>query len=188
MWYGYNIGKVVRYNSSGQLYQTIEHDTEDEPLYGKPYFITENTNGDVVVAELKDEWYWTVAVTTREGRLRFKYKGLHPADDFQVMGICTDALSHILINNDGDFVYMLDKDGEFLSALLTDPIFMLSPISMRYDFKAHLLLVKSGHVWAAHTVSVYRYINRNFDLTGKCDIIWISDCLSFIIFLSIPEK
>ena len=165
-----DIGKVVRYNSRGQLYQTIEHDTEGEPLYGKPYFITENTNGDVVVAELKDEWYWTVAVTTREGRLRFKYEGLHPADHFEIIGICTDALSHILINNNGDVVYMLDKDGEFLSALLTDPIFFNSPMSMRYDFNTHLLLVKSGCI-GVNTVSVYRYINRNFDLTGKCDII-----------------
>ena len=50
------IGKVVRYNSSGQLTQTIQHDNTGEPLYGIPYIITENNNGDIVLADRKNKW------------------------------------------------------------------------------------------------------------------------------------
>lgn len=67
------IGKVTRYNPSGQLTQTIQHDNTGIDLYSIPNYITENTNGDVVVSDLLS----AVIVTEREGRHRFTYKDIH---------------------------------------------------------------------------------------------------------------
>uniref|UniRef100_K1QSB8 Uncharacterized protein n=1 Tax=Magallana gigas TaxID=29159 RepID=K1QSB8_MAGGI len=58
----------------------------------EPNYITENNNGDIAVSD-----YDAVVVTEREGRHRFSYTG-HPAESvLRPRGICTDALSHILV-------------------------------------------------------------------------------------------
>ena len=219
-------GKVFRYNSCGQLTQTIQHDNTGQPLYGIPYIVTENNNGDVVVVETKTTWelvklgntsnrkvqqkYWnwdarpntnllgrynnwttdydlklqaifaefykvpkkkfqecSVMVTDRGGRYRFKHTGAYTADKYHVRGLCTDALSHIIVNSE-NVIYMLDKDGTFLTGLLLGPSVLHSPRWLNYDFNTHLLVVSSAH-WYITEFSVYRYINRNFDLRGQFD-------------------
>eukprot|EP00105_Crassostrea_gigas_P036918 XP_019921066.1 PREDICTED: uncharacterized protein LOC105324216 [Crassostrea gigas] len=61
--YNYGTGKVTRYNQSGQLTQTIQHDNTGRGLYIVPHYITENNNGDVVVSGSD-----AVVVTERGGR------------------------------------------------------------------------------------------------------------------------
>nr|XP_034309357.1 uncharacterized protein LOC105347843 [Crassostrea gigas] len=108
-------GKVTRYNPSGQLTQTIQHDNRGRGLYSEPNYITENNNGDVVVSDFS-----AVVVTERGGRHRFSYTGPPSGSRLWPRGICTDALSHILVCDDStNTVQMLDKDGQFLSHLLT---------------------------------------------------------------------
>lgn len=126
-----------------------------------PRFITENTNGDVVVSDRG-----AVVVTERNGGPRFLYTGPSPKPGLDPGGICTDALLHILVC-DGitKTIHMIDRDGVFLSYLLTrkSPGICNRPVSLTYDFNNHLLLVGSGD----NTLSVYRYINRRLDLVGK---------------------
>nr|XP_034309423.1 uncharacterized protein LOC105317721 [Crassostrea gigas] len=66
-------GKVTRYNQSGQLTQTIQYHNTGRGLYRRPFYITENNNGDVVVSVSG-----AVVVTERGGRHRFSYTG-HPS-------------------------------------------------------------------------------------------------------------
>ncbi|XP_065929650.1 uncharacterized protein [Magallana gigas] len=155
-------GKVTRYNQSGQHTQTIQHDNTGRRLYSGPNYITENNNGDVVVS------VWSsgaVVVTERGGRHRFSYTGLPSKSILEPRGICTDALSHILLcDYTTKTVQMLDKDGQFLSHLLTESLEMREPWSLSYDVNTHRLWVGSED---NNKVCVYRYITRQDALTDQ---------------------
>uniref|UniRef100_A0A8W8NXP3 Tripartite motif-containing protein 3 n=1 Tax=Magallana gigas TaxID=29159 RepID=A0A8W8NXP3_MAGGI len=157
-------GKVTRYNQSGQLTQTIQNDNTGRRLYSIPNYITENNNGDVVVS---DDVYpsGAVVVTERGGRHRFSYTGHPSGSGLWPHGICTDAMSHILVCDDiTDTVQMINKDGQFLSHLLTKSQEMREPHSLSYDVNTHRLWVGS---WDNNKVCVYRYITRQDALTDE---------------------
>ncbi|XP_062595839.1 uncharacterized protein LOC134257211 [Saccostrea cucullata] len=146
-------GKINRYNNTGQHIQTIQHNTKGQQLYNVPYYITENRNGDVIVSNLG-----RLVVTNRKGRHRFFYTGPSTSSLLQPYGICTDALSHILVCDwITNTVQMIDKDGHFLSRILTRTQGIYRPNSLCYDIKTHLLWVGS---WNDNTLCVYKYIKR----------------------------
>nr|XP_034321353.1 uncharacterized protein LOC117687956 isoform X2 [Crassostrea gigas] len=160
-------GKVTRYNQSGQLTQTIQYNNTGRGLYGIPTYITENNNGDVVVSDyIYISKSGTVVVTERGGRHRFSYTG-HPSGSRLVpCGICTDALSHILVCDwRTNTVQMINKDGRFLSHLLTKSQEMGGPYSLSYDVNTHRLWV--GSMYNNNKVRVYRYITRQDALTDE---------------------
>ncbi|XP_052692435.1 uncharacterized protein LOC128170712 [Crassostrea angulata] len=159
-------GKVTRYNQSGQLTQTIQYHNTGRGLYGDPIYITENNNGDVVVSDKIDYVSGAVVVTERGGRHRFSYTGHPSGSGLWPHGICTDALSHILVG-DGKTktVQMINKDGRFLSYLLTKSQEMGKPWGLRYDVNTHRLWV--GSEYNNKKVCVYRYITRQDALTDE---------------------
>ncbi|XP_056003831.1 uncharacterized protein LOC125662105 [Ostrea edulis] len=160
----YDTGKVTRYNSSGQHILTIQHDNKRHTMYSAPFYITENTNGDIIVSDWRRG---AVVVTERGGRHRFSYTGPPSGSSLNPHGICTDALSHILVcDYNTDTVQMIDKDGHFLSLLLTRQHGINKPHSLNYDDKTHLLWVGS---YLTNTVSVYRYLQRRYSLTDNPD-------------------
>ncbi|XP_065932115.1 uncharacterized protein [Magallana gigas] len=155
-------GKVTRYNQSGQHAQTIQYHNTGRRLYREPIYITENNNGDVVVS---DYMSGVVVVTERGGRHRFSYTGHPSGSGLFPCGICTDALSHILVCDViTNTVQMINKDGQFLSHLLTDSQEMGIPLSLSYDVNTHRLWVGS---WDNNKVCVYRYITRQDALTDE---------------------
>nr|XP_034319887.1 uncharacterized protein LOC109618176 [Crassostrea gigas]XP_034319888.1 uncharacterized protein LOC109618176 [Crassostrea gigas]XP_034319889.1 uncharacterized protein LOC109618176 [Crassostrea gigas]XP_034319890.1 uncharacterized protein LOC109618176 [Crassostrea gigas]XP_034319891.1 uncharacterized protein LOC109618176 [Crassostrea gigas]XP_034319892.1 uncharacterized protein LOC109618176 [Crassostrea gigas]XP_034319893.1 uncharacterized protein LOC109618176 [Crassostrea gigas] len=157
-------GMVTRYNQRGQLTQTIQNDTTGLGLYRRPYYITENNNGDVVVSD----WPSAVVVTERGGRHRFSYTGPPSGSGLEPRGICTDPLSHILVcDRTTKTVQMLDRDGQFLSHLLIRPSGIFSPWSLSYDVNTHRLWVGSNSLWDNKTVVIYRYITRQDALTDE---------------------
>ncbi|XP_052680949.1 uncharacterized protein LOC128161659 isoform X2 [Crassostrea angulata] len=156
-------GKVTRYNQSGQLTHTIQKDNTGRGLYSVPLYITENNNGDVVVSDA----FSAVVVTERGGRHRFSYTGHPSGSGLRSRGICTDALSHILVCDDTTHtVQMIDEDGQFLSHLLIRPSGIFSPLSLSYDVITHRIWVGSGN---NNTVVIYRYITRQDALTDTAD-------------------
>ncbi|XP_065931696.1 uncharacterized protein [Magallana gigas] len=160
-------GKVTRYNQSGQLTQTIQNHNTGRGLYREPTYITENNNGDVVVSDcVIDENNYVsgdVVVTERGGRHRFSYTGPPSGLGLQPSGICTDALSHILVcDGRTETVQMLDRDGRFLSHLLIRPSGIFYPQSLSYDVNTHRLWVGSRY---NNKVVIYRYITRQDALT-----------------------
>lgn len=82
-----------RYNRTGQLTQSIQHDNTGLNLYCMPNYITENNNRDVVVSD--SNLAGAVVVTYYKGKYRFTY-AKHPPKFFP-LGVCTDAMSHILV-------------------------------------------------------------------------------------------
>lgn len=130
----------------------------------EPIYITENNNGDVVVSNFIYFLFSDVTVTEPGEKHRFSYYG-QSGVGFQPRGICTDALSHILVS---DFmthtVQMLDKDGQFLSHLLITPSGILTPCRLSYDANAHRLLVGS---LKNSRLCVCKYIDQKQDIMGK---------------------
>jgi hypothetical protein len=153
---GTDTGKVTVYSDQLQPVLTIQHDNTGHSLYEAPYYITENRNSDIIVSD----WYRGVVVTERGGRHRFSYTGPPSGSRLTPQGICTDALSHILVCDDKTHtVQMIDKDGHFLCLLLTPQQHgIYRPQGLNYDDKTHLLWVGS---WYNNRVHVYRYIQRS---------------------------
>ncbi|XP_065941163.1 uncharacterized protein [Magallana gigas] len=152
-----DIGKVTRYNQSGQLTQTIQHDSTGLELYYKPSFITENSNGDVVVSDYDSESSFdnsesgAVVVTDRCGKYRFSYTG-HTG--IRPRGICTDALSNILVCDDRTRgLHILNSDGQFLSSHLP-PSSHFQLYSVCYDADTYCLWVCIDS-----EIFVYKYIS-----------------------------
>nr|XP_034319649.1 uncharacterized protein LOC105342260 isoform X7 [Crassostrea gigas]XP_034319652.1 uncharacterized protein LOC105342260 isoform X7 [Crassostrea gigas] len=159
--YDTETGKVTRYNQSGLLTQTIQYHNTGRGLYSDPLYITENNNGDVVVSDYEPG---AVVVTERGGRHRFSYTGPPSGSGLEPRGICTDALSHILVcDNITKTVQMINKDGQFLSHLLTESQEMGLKCGLGYDVNTHRLWVGS----LDNKVCVYRYINRQDALTDE---------------------
>lgn len=145
--------KVERYKHNGELKQIIPDISEGCKLFGKPYFITENKNEDIVVSDFSKG---AVIVTDMRGRHRFSYTG-SPPNELNPMGICTDVLSHILVwDYTSKTVQILDKDGQLLYHLLENLGPSLKSCSLSYDVNTHYLWVGSED----STVRVYKYITR----------------------------
>uniref|UniRef100_K1R5W4 Tripartite motif-containing protein 3 n=1 Tax=Magallana gigas TaxID=29159 RepID=K1R5W4_MAGGI len=162
-------GKVNRFNQSGQQTLTIQHDSTGLELYRYANYITENNNGDVVVSDADG----AIVVTDREGRHRFSYTGHPSGSGLDPRGICTDVLSHILVCDvTDDTVHMLDKDGHFLSYLLTKSQDIDIPCSLSYDVNTHRLWVGS---WYNNKVCVYRFTDRHDALTDDSTFPLLND-------------
>ncbi|XP_062582764.1 uncharacterized protein LOC134244517 [Saccostrea cucullata] len=111
---------VTRYNDKGQLIQTVQN-----RLFRRPRYITENRNGDVIVSDVD-----RLVVTERGGGHRFTYTGPPSGSGLALQGICTDVMSHILVSaNNTNTVQMIDKDGHFLSLILTPQQLISRPVS-----------------------------------------------------------
>ncbi|XP_062578639.1 uncharacterized protein LOC134240565 [Saccostrea cucullata] len=157
-----NAGKVVRYNSTGENIQTIQHDNNTgQELYSNPIYITENRNGDVIVSDYDRE---AVVVTDGDGNYRFSYRGPPSGSRLAPCGICTDALSHILVCDwNTRSVQMLDSDGHYLTEIQTSQHGIDTPWGLSYDDDTQLLWVGSGYI--NNTVNLYRVVDTD-SLTG----------------------
>lgn len=110
---------VSKYSERGSKLLIKQFDNKGENLYDRPIYITENTNGDIIVS---DEQRKTIVAVDRIGRHRFNYRGNHSLPEFYPRGICTDAFGHILVCNHSyhdPSVHLLDENGQFLTSLLT---------------------------------------------------------------------
>ncbi|XP_062568945.1 uncharacterized protein LOC134231060 [Saccostrea cucullata] len=154
-------GKVMRYNSTGENIQTIQHNNNNtgQGLYHIPNYITENRNGDVIVSESLRG----VVVTDRDGKFRFSYRGPPSGSRLAPVGICTDALSYILLCDWRTWsVQMLDSDGHYLTEILTPQHGIGLPCGLIYDDDTHLLWVGS---YNNNLVNIYRVVDTD-SLTG----------------------
>lgn len=157
------VGKVTRYNQTGHLAQTIQHDHDGLELYHHPNYIKENNNGDIVVSDFGILGSGAIVVTDRGGKFRFSYSGHPLGSHLQPRGICVDPLSHILLcDHLTSTVQMLDKNGQFLSYLLTKSFLSIKPLSLGYDVNKDRLLVGAHN---KNTVCVYKYLIRKDNVT-----------------------
>ncbi|XP_062569510.1 uncharacterized protein LOC134231561 isoform X2 [Saccostrea cucullata] len=157
-------GQVNHYTNTGKHIQTIQHDNTGQGLYRNPIYITENRNGDVIVS---DGLRHAVVVTDRRGIHRFSYTGPTSGSGLWPRGICTDALSHILVcDYNTHSVHIIDQDGLYLTQLETEQHGIDRPCGLSYDCDTQLLWIGS---YNNNTVNIYRLINEGDDLTDKVD-------------------
>ncbi|XP_062588154.1 uncharacterized protein LOC134249801 [Saccostrea cucullata] len=151
-------GQVHRCTNTGKHIQNIQYDNTGQGLYMRPRYITENHNGDVIVSDWRH-----VVVTDRRGRHRFSYRGRTSGSRLWPYGICTDALSHILLcDPNTDTVHIIDKDGQYLAQLDTVQHGIDRPHSLSYDDNTRSVWVGSNH---NNTVNIYRLIYGGDNLT-----------------------
>ncbi|XP_052677514.1 uncharacterized protein LOC128158625 [Crassostrea angulata] len=144
--------KVTRYNKTGTEIQNIQRDNKGQGLYREPHYITENINGDVCVSDYMDG-NCAVVVVDKSGQHRFSYTG--QGSEFELYGICTDVLGHILVcDRISNTVHLLDQDGQFLSLLLTEQQGVKYPRSVCVDDENNLWV---GQI-TTNTVKVYKYL------------------------------
>ena len=152
-------GDIKVYSNTGRLKKTISAMTM------WPRYITKNSNGDIVVSSPSA---CVVIVMSREGKHRFFYEGPISGSKLWPRGICTDTMSHILVCDDyTKTVQMIDKDGNFLSFLLTyrsPGRSGLGPIGLSYDVNNHILYVGR---WGTNKVFIYKPDNKYLVLKGK---------------------
>ena len=121
--------KVVRYNSTGTVLQEIQYDSQCQTLYQFAWYITENTNGDIIVTDLKR----TMAIAVdRLGVYRYSYGGKMRAfgvsKDIDVCSVATDSVGHVIITDfQGDKIHMLNQDGNFLRYIIPHGIELKFP-------------------------------------------------------------
>ncbi|XP_061190688.1 uncharacterized protein LOC133198667 [Saccostrea echinata] len=156
---GYIEDKVMRYNSFGQEIHGIQNNNRGQKLFSDLISIRENHNGDVILCNSIDSRHGSVVVTDHEGRHRFSYTGPPSGSPLNPWGICTDALSHILVCecNTGT-VQMIDKDGHFLSVSLTKQHGIKKPWCLSYDDKTQCLWVGCQD---SNVVTVYKYLTTD---------------------------
>lgn len=154
-------GMVNRYNTNGELVQTIQHDIEGLELYTQPNYITENRNGDVVVSDSVS----ALIVTDCKGVHRFTYTGNLPGSEQRLWGICTDELLNILMCDErSKAIHVIDKDGQFLMYLLKKEKDIDKPCSLSYDANNNFLWVGSLQ---ENKLCVYNYSSKQDDYSGK---------------------
>ncbi|XP_078320650.1 uncharacterized protein LOC111102733 [Crassostrea virginica] len=158
-------GKVMRFDNTGKHKQTIPHDDKtSHNLYEIPYYVTENNNGDVLVSDFDRG---VIVVMSGVGVHRFSYTGPPSGSELWPRGICTDVMSHILVSDSRHpgTVHMLDRDGQFLSYVLTRQTPGMDYIAhgLSYDVTTHAVWVGSLN----NTMSGCRYINRHLHLTDE---------------------
>lgn len=106
-----------------------------------------------------------VVVTSRGGKQRFSYTGYPSGSELWSRGICTDALSHILVcDKNTSTVQMIDEHGNFLKRLLILRSDILCPYSLRYDVKTHRLWVGAGNV---NKICVFTFLSRQEVLANQ---------------------
>lgn len=155
-----DIGHVMRYNKSGRLIQITQLHNRELEVCGQPNFITENTNGDIVVSNCTNFTTGAVVAKDRSGKHRFYYTGTK--SEFRPRGICTDALSHILVYDDATrSINVLHRDGKLLTRILEDS--EIVQCSLSYNSNTHQLWVglENNELYA------FRYIDRTNVLTGE---------------------
>lgn len=153
--------KVNRYDQNGQLKQSIEFDNEGLELYSSPHKITENNNEDVVVSDLSG----AVVVTDSGGRHRFSYTGHPLGSGMRPRGVCTDALSRILVCDSGSkSIQLIDKNGHFQHFFLTTIQDEDMPSCLSYDIINNLLLIGSPQ---NNKICVYKYLTKHNIEKGK---------------------
>ncbi|XP_062604923.1 uncharacterized protein LOC134266720, partial [Saccostrea cucullata] len=150
-------GQVNRYTNTGEHKQTIQHDNTGQRMYGRPLYITENRNGDVIVSDL---YRVAVVVTDSRGRHRFSYRG---PPGISPRGICTDALLHILVCDlNTHTVHIIDKDGHYMTHFKPEQHVIHIPLGLSYDDITRSVWVGS---WSKNRVNIYRPMYGGEDLT-----------------------
>lgn len=97
-------------------------------------------------------------VTDCEGNHRFNYIGQTLDSGLEPTGICTNMLSQIFVcDTKSKTVYIVNKDGKYLSRLIMDTLRLFTPNCLGYDASSNTLWVGCND---RNLVCVYSYSSQ----------------------------
>lgn len=98
------------------MLQEIQYDSQCQPLYKQPAYITEHINGDIIVTDFSKN---AVIAVDRLGIFRYSYFGND--SDFFACSVTTDSFGHVITTDfKGNKIHILDKDGLFLKSIIPE--------------------------------------------------------------------
>lgn len=150
-----DIGKILRMNCQGNIFQEIQRKSNNENLYIRPICISENVNQDICVSDCTK---CSVIVVDRTGLFRFAYGGgfiLKNGKEFIPTELDTDKDGNILITDEiNNFVHLLDVNGRFLKYILTTEDGISTPRGLKVDDKDRLWLTETD----TQRIKVFQYL------------------------------
>ena len=152
---------VAKLLSDGQVAATVEKDDDRKNIFGYPYRVAVNKNGDICVADY-GEGTTGVTILHKNGNVKGWYKGppTGQASDkpFLPHGIVCDEDGYVLVSDwNNDCVHVLDKDGNFIMNLINRRDGISGPNALGID--------RRGYLWvgdSAGTVRIFRYTIFDF--------------------------
>lgn len=151
-----DIGKILRMNCQGNIFQEIQRKSNNENLYTRPICVSENVNQDICVSDCTK---CSVIVVDRTGIFRFAYEGgfIQNYDrSFGPAELDTDKDGNILISDYGNsLVHLLDIDGRFLQYILTAKDGISKPRGLKVDDDERLWITEIG----TQCIKVFQYLD-----------------------------
>ncbi|XP_045187754.2 uncharacterized protein LOC123545493 [Mercenaria mercenaria] len=155
---------VAKLSKHGELGATVEKNEEQTNIFGYPFRIAVNMNGDVCVSDYGDgtRGVTILAKDDRSKELRVKcwYKGpptgIGSDQPFLPHGIVCDEEGHILVSDwNNDCIHVLDRDGNFLLNLIGKKDGLEGPNALGLDKRGYLWVGDSHGVVRVFKYSVY---------------------------------
>jgi sugar lactone lactonase YvrE len=150
---------VAKLSKHGEIVATMEKNEEQTNLFGYPFRIAVNTNGDICVSDYGDGTRG-VTILTKDGRVKCWYRGpptgIASDQPFLPHGIVCDEDGHILVSDwNNDCIHVLDKDGNFLLNLISKKDGLEGPNALGLDKRGYLWVGDSHGVVRIFKYSVY---------------------------------
>lgn len=150
---------VAKLSKHGEIIATIEKNDDQTNIFGYPFRIAVNTNGDVCVSDYGDGTRG-VTILHKDGRVKCWYRGprsgITSDQPFLPHGIVCDEEGHILVSDwNNDCVHVLDKDGNFLLNLVGKKDGLEGPNALGLDKRGYLWIGDSHGVVRIFRYSVY---------------------------------
>lgn len=151
-----DIGKILRMNCQGNIFQEIQRKSNNENLYTRPICVSENVNQDICVSDCTK---YSVIVVDRTGIFRFAYEGGFTQNYDRRFGpaeLDTDKDGNILISDyENSLVHLLDIDGRFLQYILTAKDGISKPRGLKVDDEDRLWITEIG----TQCIKVFQYLD-----------------------------
>lgn len=151
-----DVGKILRMNCQGNIFQEIQRKSDNENLYTRPICVSENVNQDICVSDCTK---CSVIVVDRTGIFRFAYEGGFIQNDDRIFSpaeLDTDKDGNILISDDeNSLVHLLDIDGRFLQYILTAKDGISEPRGLKVDDEDRLWISEID----TQRIKVFQYLD-----------------------------
>ncbi|XP_052766726.1 uncharacterized protein LOC128207696 [Mya arenaria] len=147
---------VAKLSKHGEIVATIEKNEDQTNIFGYPFRVVVNINGDICVSDYGDGTRG-VTILRKDGTVKCFYKGppLQHGNDqpFLPHGITCDHEGHILVSDwNNDCVHVLDREGNFLMNIINQKDGIEGPNAVAID--------KKGRLWVGDShgvVRIFRY-------------------------------
>ena len=143
---------IAKLSKHGEIVSSVEKSNDQTNLFGYPFRIAVNINGDICVSDY-GEGTRGVTIIQKDGNVKCWYKGpptAKPKDQpFLPHGIVCDEKGYVLVSDwNNDCVHVLDQDGNFVLNLVTSKDGLEGPNALGLD--------KRGYLWVGDSHGVVR--------------------------------